>query len=72
VRRPARPPGPATLVPGDADFIDPGAALWRPTAARLPRARLEVLPGAGHSAWVDQPARFATVVGEALARATAR
>jgi proline iminopeptidase len=68
----ARFPGPATVVVGDVDFIDPQGALWRYAAARLPRARLVVLPGAGHSAWVDEPARFAAAVAEGLARATAR
>ncbi len=64
--------GPVTVVLGDADFIDPQAALWRYATARLPRARLVVLPGAGHLAWIDEPARFAAVVGEALTRATTR
>ncbi len=65
-------PGPVTLLLGDADFIDPQGALWRHAAARLPRARLVVLPGAGHSAWIDEPARFRAAAGEALTRATAR
>jgi pimeloyl-ACP methyl ester carboxylesterase len=65
--------GPVTLVIGDADFVDPGAARWRyAVAGRLPRARLAVVPGAGHLAWRDEPARFAAAAGDALARAVGR
>lgn len=65
-------PGSTTVIVGDADFIDPQGALWRYAAARLPRVRLEVLPHAGHAAWIDEPARFAAVLADALTRATAR
>jgi pimeloyl-ACP methyl ester carboxylesterase len=65
--------GPVTLVLGDADFVDPGAARWRyAVPARLPRARLVVLPAAGHLAWLDDPARFGAAAAEGLARAGAR
>jgi pimeloyl-ACP methyl ester carboxylesterase len=64
--------GPVTVVVGDADFVDPQAALWRYAAARLPRTRLVVLPGAGHLPWIDDPVRFGALVSEALTRATTR
>jgi len=46
--------GPVTAIAGEEDFVDPGAALWRYAATRLPRLRLEVLPDAGHLPWIDQ------------------
>ncbi len=64
----ARFPGPVTVIVGVADFIDPQGALWRYAAAQLPRARIEVLPGAGHGAWIDEPVRFNALVSEGLTR----
>ena len=64
----ARFSGPVTAIVGDADFIDPQGALWRYAAAQLPHARLVVLPGAGHGAWIDEPARFGSLVSEGLTR----
>jgi pimeloyl-ACP methyl ester carboxylesterase len=61
--------GPVTVVIGDADFVDPGAALWRYALARLPRAQLIMLSQTGHSAWIDQPERFHDAVSGALRRA---
>ena len=60
--------GPVTVIAGDEDFVDPGAALWRYGAARLPRLRLEVVPRAGHLLWIDQPERFQSLVTEGLRR----
>jgi len=64
--------GPVVVIAGAEDFIDPGAALWRYTAARLPRLRLEVLPGAGHLPWIDQPTAFPALVNDALVSVVAR
>ncbi|MFF1868008.1 alpha/beta fold hydrolase [Kitasatospora herbaricolor] len=44
-----------------------GTAPARLVAACHPRARLEVLAGSGHRPWVDEPGRFASLVGEFLA-----
>lgn len=64
----ARFEGPITVIVGDADFIDPQGALWRYAAAQLPTARLDVLPGAGHSAWIDEPSRFQALAANGLRR----
>ncbi|HKH90728.1 MAG TPA: alpha/beta hydrolase [Gemmatimonadaceae bacterium] len=64
--------GPVTAIAGEEDFVDPGAALWRYAATRLPRLRLEVLPDAGHLPWIDQPLAFSSLVRDALERAIAR
>jgi proline iminopeptidase len=64
--------GPVVAIAGDEDFLDPGAALWRYAAVRLPRLKLEVLPGAGHLPWIDQPTGFRTLVNDALASVFAR
>jgi proline iminopeptidase len=64
--------GPLTVIAGDEDFIDPQAALWLHARARLPRLRLEILPGAGHLPWVDQPERLQALLRQGLERAVAR
>jgi proline iminopeptidase len=64
--------GQVVAIAGDEDFVDPGAALWRHAAVRLPRMKLEVLPGAGHLPWIDQPAAFRTLVNDALVSVFAR
>ena len=64
--------GPVVAIAGEEDFVDPGAALWRYAAARLPRLRLEVLPGAGHLPWIDQPTAFRALVNDALGSVFAR
>jgi pimeloyl-ACP methyl ester carboxylesterase len=64
----ARFTGPVTVIVGDADFIDPGAGLWRYAAAQLPHARLVVVPGAGHSAWLDEPTAFRALLADGLSR----
>ncbi len=58
--------GTVVAIVGEEDFVDPQAALWRYVAARLPRLRLEVLPGAGHLPWIDRPDQFRTLVAHAL------
>ena len=64
--------GPVVAIAGDEDFVDPGAALWRYAAVRLPRLKLVVLPGAGHLPWIDQPTAFRALVNDALASVFAR
>ncbi|MBK6850485.1 MAG: alpha/beta hydrolase [Burkholderiales bacterium] len=56
---------PTTLIWGDADRIAP-LRTGQLLAARLPRARLQVLPGAGHTPMADQPGEFALLLREAL------
>ncbi len=64
--------GPVVAIVGEEDFVDPQAALWRYVAARLPRVRLEVLPGAGHLPWIDRPEQFRTLLSDALGAAGGR
>ena len=64
--------GPVVAIAGEEDFVDPGAALWRYAAVRLPRLKLEVLPGAGHLPWIDQPTAFRALVNDALVSVFAR
>ncbi|MBC8423093.1 2-succinyl-6-hydroxy-2,4-cyclohexadiene-1-carboxylate synthase [bacterium] len=56
---------PVLLVCGarDAKFV----ALNREMAERLPDARLVVVPGVGHNVHLEEPRRFARIVGEFLA-----
>lgn len=56
---------PVTLLWGDDDPFG-GAETAERFAAQLPNARLEMLPGAGHAPWVDDPERAAAVVRAAL------
>ncbi len=56
---------PVLLVAGEYDVSlppDSAAAL----AAAFPRATLATQPGAGHSPWLDDPARFASTVADFL------
>lgn len=63
-------PGAVTVIAGACDFVDPMGALWQYAGAQLPKARITVLPDAGHNAWIDQPAQYRTALARALARAT--
>lgn len=47
---------PALLVWGTEDFYG-GEAVARAMTAAMPDARLEMLPGAGHAPWMDDPER---------------
>jgi pimeloyl-ACP methyl ester carboxylesterase len=58
---------PVLLVAGEFD-IWPTCAAVRGLAAHLGDAEVTLLPGAGHFPWVDDPASFAAVVHEFLAR----
>ena len=56
--RSLRPP--VLFAWGDRDFAP--VAAGRAIAAQLPDARFEVVPDAGHLAWLDQPAAVADLV----------
>jgi pimeloyl-ACP methyl ester carboxylesterase len=58
---------PVLLVAGEYD-IWPTCAAVRELAALFGNADLALLPGTGHFPWVDNPASFAAVVLEFLAR----
>jgi 2-succinyl-6-hydroxy-2,4-cyclohexadiene-1-carboxylate synthase len=58
---------PVTLIVGESDFRYRGIAeRMRPV---LPEARLEVVPDAGHTVHVDQPAAYVRLVKAAIAPA---
>ena len=52
---------PTLLVHGTADPVG-NAALWRQFIEKLPNGSLEVVEGAGHQPWFDEPGRVAAVV----------
>ncbi len=56
---------PTLVVAGDGDRSTP-AALVRQTAALIPRARFEIIPGAGHIPAIDQPERLAALIEKFL------
>jgi 2-hydroxy-6-oxonona-2,4-dienedioate hydrolase len=58
---------PVLLVYGTADPTG-DAGTWRAFATALPNGALEVIDGAGHMPWFDEPARVAGLVGSFLAR----
>jgi len=59
---------PTLMVYGTADHVgDPG--VWRRVVGAMPHARLELVDGAGHMPWFDEPQRVASLVGTFLAEA---
>lgn len=56
----ARFPSSALVIGGEQDQLVPRTALAA-LAAGIPGARLALLPGAGHLAFLEQPERFAFV-----------
>lgn len=63
-------PVPITIIDGDHDYIDPGARAWKSLAASV-AVVFDVLPHAGHYAWIDDPTRFAAALRAGLRRADA-
>ncbi len=59
---------PITVINGDHDFADFGAAWFEPFVQSRPNVHLTILPEAGHNAWVDQPDLFRGAVLAGLAR----
>jgi 3-oxoadipate enol-lactonase len=55
--RPTPLPFPLTFVAGDVDRLFP-LPLIRQAHARVPDARLTIVPGAGHSVYFERPAEF--------------
>jgi pimeloyl-ACP methyl ester carboxylesterase len=64
-----RHPCPVTIINGDHDYVDMGALQHAAWTAGAARARLVVLPNAGHMAWVDEPVRFRESLRAALTSA---
>lgn len=68
---------PVTVIQGDQDYLDPAGRSWRELASEdlggaAGSVAIEVLPQAGHYAWIDQPQRFRDALRRALARPRAR
>jgi pimeloyl-ACP methyl ester carboxylesterase len=58
---------PVLLVYGTADQTG-DADTWRAFTSALPNGSLEIIEGAGHMPWFDEPARVTRLVGGFLAR----
>jgi pimeloyl-ACP methyl ester carboxylesterase len=58
---------PTLMVCGSADPVG-SIELWQRAMGMLPAGRLEVVDGAGHMPWFDEPARVASLVSAFLAR----
>lgn len=61
--------GPIRVMIGTHDYVDPGPTMWPRLVAHLPNAKLDTIPYAGHSIWMDEPDRFSRSLRSAL-RAT--
>jgi pimeloyl-ACP methyl ester carboxylesterase len=59
---------PITVVQGDHDFIDPGASQWAALTAQAPSVEVQVLDGAGHYGWIDNPDAFHRGIDHGLGR----
>ena len=57
---------PTLMVYGTADAVG-NVETWRRIVGAMPRARLEVIDGAGHMPWFDDPQRVAGLVNGFLA-----
>jgi len=51
---------PALFVHGELDPLPVGSAVA--TAARVPGAKVEVIPGCGHFPWLEQPGAVRSAV----------
>lgn len=63
-------PIPVTVLAGDHDYLDPGATTWSALVPRAPAIEVDVIPGAGHYSWIDNPEAFHHALERGLARAT--
>ena len=52
---------PTLMVYGTADQVG-SAGVWRRVMGAMPRGRLELVDGAGHMPWFDEPQRVASLV----------
>jgi 2-hydroxy-6-oxonona-2,4-dienedioate hydrolase len=58
------------MIFGSADPTG-SAEMWRAFTGRLPHGELQVVEGAGHMPWWDEPAKVGRLVGEFLGRSSA-
>jgi len=66
----ARQPVPTLLIVGEEDLIAP-VPVMQALQGLIPGSRLEIVPGAAHSTYFEQPAEFNRLVGEFLAQVKA-
>ncbi|MBY0114408.1 MAG: alpha/beta hydrolase [Phycisphaerales bacterium] len=64
--------GPIRVIIGTDDYVDLGPTMWPRLVAHLPTAKLDAIPNAGHSIWMDEPKRFRRSLRAALGATTAR
>ena len=57
---------PVVVINGDGDRLCPVESA-RELAAAIPGARLHVVEGAGHVAWLEKPEAVASAIGEMVA-----
>ncbi|MCA8966432.1 MAG: alpha/beta fold hydrolase, partial [Planctomycetes bacterium] len=62
-------PHPVHVIVGESDFVDPGGERWRAIAAECPALQLQIVPAAGHAAWIDQPESIAQRLADCLGTA---
>ena len=62
-----RQPVPTLLIVGEEDLIAP-VPVMQALQGLIPGSRLELVPGAAHSTYFEQPAEFNRLVGEFLAQ----
>ncbi|MCH8620305.1 alpha/beta hydrolase [Undibacterium sp. TS12] len=60
--------GPVEVIMGDEDYCDPGGYVWGKVLKTVPRGRLNLLPEASHSYWLDQPRASRAALTAALDR----
>jgi pimeloyl-ACP methyl ester carboxylesterase len=60
-------PIPISVIQGDHDYLDPGAAQWDRLRHDHPSVDVTVIPRAGHNAWIDDPHAFDQALTVALA-----
>jgi len=58
--------GPVRVIIGTHDYVDLGPTFWPKLVTKLPNARLDTIPNAGHSIWMDEPAAFTQSLRTAL------
>ncbi len=66
----ARQPVPTLLIVGEEDLMAP-VEVMRALHRLIPDSKLEVVPGAAHSTYFEQPAEFNRIVGDFFAQVLA-
>lgn len=64
--------GPVRVIIGTDDYVDLGPTMWPRLAAHLPNAHVDAIPRAGHSIWMDEPAKFTSSLRRALGTTTSK